>query len=132
MSWTATIYEEPQETKPYLSARPERDDGPMLETLLLEDLDVTKSASCYASWHPTADVLLLGACLEKEQHMTTELSEIHEQLQSLLGVLKHGDQDAASRCIPRWPHASSDYDGLVKPPVSCTEHLIWQIGEARP
>ena len=129
MSWTATIYEEPQETKPYLSARLDRDDGPVLGTLLLEDLDVTKSASCYASWHPTADVLLLGAGLGKEQHMTAELSEIHEQLLSLLGVLKHADQDAASRCIPRPPHASL---GHAEPPVPCIERLIWQIGEARP
>jgi hypothetical protein len=116
----ATIYEEPEETKPYRSTRPERDDGPVLETLFLEDLDATKSASSYAPWHRAADVLLLGACLGKEQHITIELSEIHEQLQSLLGVLKHGDQDAASRCVPHSPTAP------------CAGPLIWQIEEARP
>lgn len=132
MSPIATIYEEPKETKPYRSARPEGDDGPVLETLFLEDLDVTKSASSYVPWHRVADVLFLGACLGNEQHMTTELSGIRERLQSFLGALKHGDQDAASRCIPRVPQASSGHDGQAEPPVPCIEDLIWQIEETRP
>lgn len=132
MSPIATIYEAPKEMKPYRSARPERDDGPVLETLFLEDLDVTKSASSYAPWHRAADVLLLGAPLEKEQHMTTELSGIHERLRSFLGVLKHGDQDAVSRCIPRAPQASSGHDGWAESPIPCIKDLTWQIEEARP
>lgn len=128
MSSIATIYEEPKETKPYRSARPEGDDGPVLETFFLEDLDVTKSASSYVPWHRVADVLLLGACLGKEH----ELSGIRERLESFLGALKQGDQDAASRCIPRVPQASSGHDGQAEPPVPCIEDLIWQIEEARP
>jgi hypothetical protein len=37
VSLIAKIYEEPKEASPYLSARHARDDGPVLETLFLEE-----------------------------------------------------------------------------------------------
>ena len=55
MSLIAKIHEEPKEAKPYLSARHARDDGPVLETLFLEFLDVAKTAISYARWHPAGD-----------------------------------------------------------------------------
>ena len=64
--------------------------------------------------------------------MTTEVSEIREQLQSLLGALERRGQDAASRRVPRPPRSSSDRDTQSEPLNLRTGQLIWQIEKVRP
>ncbi len=49
MSPIATIYQEPKEARPYLSARHDREDGPACETLFLKDPDdAAKTVVFYA------------------------------------------------------------------------------------
>jgi hypothetical protein len=64
--------------------------------------------------------------------VTTEVSEIREQLQSLLVALERREQDAASRRIPRPPRSSSDRDSQSEPPDPRIGQPIWQLEEVSP
>ena len=132
MSKITTIWEESKEAKLYLSARHDRDDELVL-TSLLEDPD----AESRDLLHPLASSRrrpqrrsALGACLEKEQHVTTEFSKSCKQLQNFLGALARREQDDASPRVRRISRDSSGYDSKAEAPKPRIGQLICQIEEA--
>ncbi|MDQ3964938.1 MAG: hypothetical protein M3246_00555 [Actinomycetota bacterium] len=86
MSPIATIYEKPKEARPYLSARHDRNDGPVLETLFLEVLDAAKAAISYARWHPAGDDLEDDSQVEPSDSRTRQLICQIEEAYKDLGV----------------------------------------------
>lgn len=131
MSLIDTTYAEP---KLYLSARRDRGDKSDLETLFLENLGTAEGVRSYARWasgrrrpeRPSS----LGAPAGKEQHMTPELLEIHEQSQSPLDTPQHWEENAASWRGPWTTWVCSAYGSQAKPPDPRTRQLICDIQEA--